>query len=251
MTLNGSAYPKFGVNTICPDFNTHDPRTVEQLQWGGGMDVFVDRLDEWLSTQQQWKSPDRIVVAHSFGGMLAQKWLLRHRGSDSGAIKGLVLIGTTAGPMYDVLRPIALRIGRYAPRVSVSFAMELWSAPWILRGGKRLVGRGPTKTVDFSEIEPATDFRIGLAGWRNTDWQAVLAYRMGMKGFDVRGDLNEISVPTIVLHGSNDTVLPSEVGRALAEGLPNAKFKIVSSAPHVLPLTHPKAITEAVTRLLL
>lgn len=250
MTLNRSAYRLLEHDTICPDFTSYDPAVFRRLSAGDGMEVYVDRLDEWLSTQEAWHSPRRIVIAHSFGGMLAQKWLIRHGCSGVADIQGLVLLGTTAGPMYDVVRPVALRLGRWRARVGVSRLIKAWSKPWVIKSFKRIVAGETTQRIDFQSIKPATDFRIGLAGWRNTDWQAMLSYRLALDGFDVRDKLGSIGVPTIVLHGSHDSLFPVAVGRSLSDSLPNSEFRIVAGAGHVLSLTHPNVLTDAVSELL-
>lgn len=250
MTLNRSAYPHLPQSTLCPDFNSYDPVAFKKLDAGGGMDVYVDLLDEWLSTQEAWDSPCRIVVAHSFGGMLAQKWLIRHDCSGPANIQGLVLSGTTAGPMYDVVRPVVFRLGKLTTRIRVSRLIKTWSRPRVVKAFKRIVAGKTTQLVDFKSIKPATDFRIGLAGWRNTDWQAMLAYRLGLEGFDVTAELGGIDVPSIVLHGSRDSLFPVEVGRALSDSLPNSQFRTVHGAGHVLSLTHPDVLTDAVSELL-
>jgi pimeloyl-ACP methyl ester carboxylesterase/DNA-binding winged helix-turn-helix (wHTH) protein len=53
-------------------------------------------------------------------------------------------------------------------------------------------------------------------------------------GVDVRYLLAAIDVPTLVLHGRNDAVIPFEEGRILASGIPNARFVSLDSANHIL-----------------
>ncbi len=248
MTLNRTVFPAFKQTTICPDFNSFDQRVYNQVEAGQGMLAFIERLDEWLRQQEAWENPNRYVVSHSFGGMLALAWLAHHRCAQR--IKGLVLISTSAGPMYETVRPQIFKMGQIRARMSISRLVNFWSKPRILKIQKQLLGGRETKSVDFRAIHRPTDFRVGLAGWKNTDWQAIRSYRLAMQGFDIRDQLSRLSVPTIVLHGTNDSVFPTSVGKSLAESLPEASLELVVGAEHVLPLTHPNVVVEAVNRLL-
>jgi DNA-binding SARP family transcriptional activator/pimeloyl-ACP methyl ester carboxylesterase len=51
---------------------------------------------------------------------------------------------------------------------------------------------------------------------------------------DVSGILGKVSVPTLVLHARDDAAVPFEQGRALAAGIPGARFVDLNSANHIL-----------------
>jgi non-heme chloroperoxidase len=49
-----------------------------------------------------------------------------------------------------------------------------------------------------------------------------------------------VTVPTLVIHGDSDAVVPIEAsGRRTAELVPGAKLVVVPDAPHGLTVTHP------------
>jgi pimeloyl-ACP methyl ester carboxylesterase len=223
------------------------------------MEVYRALLDELLVDTPSWNARRRIVIAHSFGGMLALWWLLAHggggvRGVDGGVgrIEGLVLIATTAGPMLDAVRLRLARLWGWEWRIGINGPMRLWNRPVVTRTVKRILNRGSleARKVDFKTIKHPTDLALDFAGWRNTDWRAMRSYREAMMGFDVRGRLGEITVPTIVLHGTDDALFPPELGRSLAQSLPSAEFRLIPGAGHGLPLTHGEAVVEAVAELL-
>ncbi|MEP1469773.1 MAG: alpha/beta hydrolase [Halieaceae bacterium] len=65
-----------------------------------------------------------------------------------------------------------------------------------------------------------------------------------MKETDVRGLLPEIQCPSLVIHFSGDLAVPMRMGRALADGLPNAEFLEASGVDHA-DLTHsPEAVAR-------
>lgn len=51
---------------------------------------------------------------------------------------------------------------------------------------------------------------------------------------DVRDRLDQVRAPTIVLHSTGDQRIPVEHGRAVASGIPNARFVALDSRNHVL-----------------
>ena len=56
---------------------------------------------------------------------------------------------------------------------------------------------------------------------------------------DVRRLLPEVSVPTIVFHGTHDKVIPAEEGRILTAEIPNARFVPLNMANHILLAEEP------------
>jgi peroxiredoxin len=56
---------------------------------------------------------------------------------------------------------------------------------------------------------------------------------------DFRPDMPENTVPTLVVHGDADQVVPIEAsGKKSAQMIPNARLEIIEGAPHGLNLTH-------------
>ena len=246
MSLNATLFPRFDVPTVAPDFNRSAPRPDRR------MEPYLERVDE-LAAQQAWaRAARRVIVGHSFGGMLALAWLLRHRCAGPARADGLLLVGTTAGPMFDAVRVRLVGAGAREWRVGIGPLLPLWNSAGVTRGVKRLLNGGTLAStdIDFQRLRLRGDLAVGLAGWRNTDWDARRAYRAAMEGFDVRPRLREIALPTIVLHGTRDRLFPTSAARTLAEGLPNAELRIVAGAGHVLPLTHGGTVIAAVGDLL-
>ena len=63
---------------------------------------------------------------------------------------------------------------------------------------------------------------------------------------DFRADLEKIDVPTLVIHGDSDGIVPVEVsGRRTAESVSGAELVVVEGAPHGLNLTHAQEFNAA------
>ena len=62
---------------------------------------------------------------------------------------------------------------------------------------------------------------------------------------DFRGDLQKVDVPALVIHGSNDQIVPFEsTGKLAAEMIKNATLKVYDNAPHGFALTHQDQLNE-------
>src|SRR5919112_4538990 len=98
------------------------------------------------------------------------------------------------------------------------------------------------------EPGPLTDFVVERC-WA-TD-QSVVAHRIGLlESFDVSDRLWRIDVPTLVLAGTRDVVVPPSRQRALAESIAGARFETIEGAGHVGFLTHGGEVARQVGRLL-
>ena len=62
---------------------------------------------------------------------------------------------------------------------------------------------------------------------------------------DFRGDLDKISIPTLVIHGDSDAIVPFEVsGKRTAETL-NSTLVVIKDGPHGINASHPTEFNEA------
>jgi non-heme chloroperoxidase len=62
---------------------------------------------------------------------------------------------------------------------------------------------------------------------------------------DYTDDLKRISVPTLVIHGDDDQIVPiAAAGLKSAKIVKNAQLKVYSDAPHGLPITRADQLNE-------
>jgi len=63
---------------------------------------------------------------------------------------------------------------------------------------------------------------------------------------DFRADLTKVDVPTLVIHGDSDAIVPFEAsGRRTADSVPGAKLVVVEGAPHGVNASHPEEFNRA------
>jgi 3-oxoadipate enol-lactonase len=61
--------------------------------------------------------------------------------------------------------------------------------------------------------------------------------------WDSRADLGRIAAPTLVISGAEDPATPPDHGRAIAEGIPGARFEVVEHAAHLASYQRPDVVT--------
>jgi non-heme chloroperoxidase len=101
---------------------------------------------------------------------------------------------------------------------------------------KKLVGG-----TDISDAAIHASFNIGSASSYQAFLNCVDAWLE-----DFRGDIAQIKVPTLVIHGDSDQILPIDAtGKRTAALIPGAQLHVVEGGPHGLNWTHATEVNKA------
>jgi 3-oxoadipate enol-lactonase len=96
------------------------------------------------------------------------------------------------------------------------------------------------------EPGPLADFVVERI-WE-TD-QSVMAQRLAqLETFDVSERLWKIDVPTLVLGGTKDAIVPLARQKLLAQSIPGARFELLEGAGHIGFLTHRREVARQLNR---
>ena len=164
------------------------------------------------------------VYGISLGGMVAQNLVLRH----PERVRGLVLGATHAGgrratmPDRDVLAFFSRRAG---------MAMEeaAWaSVPY--NYGPRCREEQVDRIAE--DIERRLENPFKPAAYR------AQLYAAGLH--NTYGRLPRIRVPTLVVHGQHDRVIPVENARMMAERIPGCRLQVLLESGHLYPTEEPE-----------
>lgn len=93
-----------------------------------------------------------------------------------------------------------------------------------------------------------TESQLGdaLALCHQSAQHAALACMDSFATADFRGDLKEVTVPTLVIHGEADAVVPMEgSGQRTHRAVRHSQLVTVSGAPHGLNVSHAQAFNDA------
>jgi pimeloyl-ACP methyl ester carboxylesterase len=170
---------------------------------------------------------DAHVVGASMGGMVALQHALTYDRTAS-----LTLMCTTAG-------------GEMADLVPEETMAHLESVPDGLDERERLEYLMEPATTDAWRSANG-DLIDDIVEWRrrqDASAPAREAQAMGQLGYDLRDRLGEVAVPTLVMHGTADRVVPFERGEELADGL-DCAFEVYEDAPHLFFIERAEAVNE-------
>ena len=102
----------------------------------------------------------------------------------------------------------------------------------------------PALSDEFRDEQP--DVLEQIVEWRQAEdaapdgWAAQTA---AIEAYDA-GPLYEVTVPTLVVHGTDDPVWPVEGGRALADDLPRGRFEAFDGARHLVTVERSRLVND-------
>jgi pimeloyl-ACP methyl ester carboxylesterase len=70
--------------------------------------------------------------------------------------------------------------------------------------------------------------------------------RHALEGFDLRSELQKFDIPTLVIHGEEDAIIPALEGEALAKAIKNSRFVELPGTGHLLLAEAPAKLYELV-----
>ena len=124
--------------------------------------------------------------------------------------------------------------------------------PRALRAMRSRLPRNPVKVLgDFAQlcIEPQRDAAFVRAFEKDAESCPTVGLTEGLAHLattDLRSTLDRVEIPTLLLHGSDDRVIPAAASSRLAELMPNAELQSFVGLGHALPFVAPDRIADAV-----
>jgi pimeloyl-ACP methyl ester carboxylesterase len=162
-----------------------------------------------------WESAH--VVGISMGGMVAQELALRHPerirtltlgctypGGAEGRLADPALIQELAGALLSGDRELALRTG-FAANLSAAHVAD--EANW----------------APFHAMATALPVPVPL----------IMLQMQSVMGHDTSARLGSIEAPTLVIHGTEDRMLPVRNGEVIARLIPDARLEVLDGVGHM------------------
>jgi non-heme chloroperoxidase len=219
-----------GYRVIAHDRRGHGRST--QTARGNDMDTYaadVAALAAHLDLR------DAIHVGHSTGGGEATRYVARH---GTGRVARLVLIGAVPPLMLKT----AANPGGLAREVFDGFRKQLAA------NRSSLYWEVPVPFYGFNRPGTSLSEPVRMNWWRQGMMGGALAQYECIKAFsetDFTEDLKRIVVPTLVMHGDDDQVVPIADSAMLSSKLlPNATLKVYKGYPHGMCTTHADVINR-------
>ncbi len=185
-------------------------------EWFNSVD---DLAIAYLDLLQRLDLHDVMVVGFSMGGWIAAEMAVR----DTSRLSSIVLVDAAGiqvegHPIADVF-----------PLTPDELSALSYHNPAAFR------------------IDPATITQQQIAG-RAANFKALAVYGRSVEMSDpkLRRRLGRVTVPALVVWGESDGVVDTDFGRAYAEAIPNAQFKIIPEAGHMPQFEQPQRLLDLV-----
>jgi 3-oxoadipate enol-lactonase len=176
------------------------------------------------------------LLGLSMGAMIGMEFALRH----ADRLDRLVLAGPAAAPERSAVDPI-----------SVWNWVKANDASGEVFGGQQLTWLFSSA---FLRNHQAVQETVALLASNPNPLDSAAYDRQAQAylHFDALDRLDRIKAPTLVIVGEQDLLTPPWVAREVAEGIPGARFEIVTGngSSHVMPLERPDDFNQLVTNFL-
>jgi pimeloyl-ACP methyl ester carboxylesterase len=220
-----------------------------------GATLSIDVLGEDLYAVLEATCPTGpvILVGHSMGGMTMMALAEAHPELFGDRVVGAALIGTSAGEFADVAFGLPRSGAKFLHRAAPGTFLMLARQRGLVERGRRFggdLGLVLTKRYAFASDTPESVVRFAQELIQSTPIEVIAQYFPIFREHDKAAALPVFDrVPTLVLAGGGDLLLPPEHSRALADVIPSAEFVMIPNGGHIVMLEHHEQVEAALRRL--
>lgn len=225
---------KQGYRVVAHDRRSHGRS--EQTWDGNQMDVYADDLAQLI---EHLDLTNAVLVGHSTGGGEIARYLRLHgskRVSKAVLMSAVppIMLRSESNPAGTPIEALdGIRAGLASDRAQFyrDFAIPFF-------GYNR-------KNAAISQGAQDSFWMQGMLGGIKGQYDCVAQF----SETDFHDDLAKIDVPTLVLHGGDDQIVPlAASGELTAKLVRNATLKVYPGFPHGMPVTHAEPINQDLLR---
>jgi pimeloyl-ACP methyl ester carboxylesterase len=199
-----------------------------------------DLTDDAAGVLDAYQIEHAHLIGMSLGGMIAQLTALKH----PARVATVTLIASSVfGPNNPDLPPIDEKILAYhRSGAELNWSDEAAVIDYMV-GGWRLLS-GSAHRFDEPAIRAIASGEVGRA----TNLLSMFNHALLAGGESWHGKIGEIRVPALVIHGTDDPVLPYPHGLALARTIPGAKLLTLNGTGHELHAADWNTIVDSILK---
>lgn len=202
----GELLAKKGVKVIIPDLPGFGKSNRPPWPWN---------LDEYCSFVKEFKESLNLgecyLLGHSFGGALAAKYAIK-----CGGISKLFLVGAAIIRKRTIKKKIIFLISKIFKPLS----------------------HVPLLKKAFYKFIVKSDYPLTKGFMRKTYLNIIKE--------DLTSDLGKIKIPTVIIWGDNDVILPVEQGKIINSKIKGSKLIVIKQGSHDLERKMPELLAKKI-----
>lgn len=203
----------------------------DQPWTGYDYDTFASDINDLITSLDL---QDVTLVGFSMGGGDVARYIGRY---GSSRVAGLVLLGAVT-PIFGQAEDYPQGVD-HSVFDGIKEGLRKDRAQFISDFAAPFYGTNAGQTVSEGVLTQTLNIAL-LASLKST-LDCVTAFSQT----DFRPDMAKIDVPTLVIHGSNDQIVPfATTGKVAAEMIAGAELKVYDNAPHGFAVTHQDQLNE-------
>ena len=197
-----------GRDVLLPDLPAHGQTEDPPLESIAAMGAFALDFMDALDIERA------VVGGHSMGGAIALHLALTH----PERLTGVALISTVP---YMRVNSALLQAAEHDHEKLADFFAEYAYGP----------------TADAALVDRGHEMILAGAAPHYADFAAC-------SRFDVRNQVGEVALPTLIVCGREDQMTPAKHARLMAEQIPNADLHIIDHAGHMILVEIPSIVAD-------
>ncbi|MFX1388297.1 MAG: alpha/beta fold hydrolase [Promethearchaeota archaeon] len=253
--IRGKGYPFILIRGLSSSLNSWPPYSIEQFSKSFKIIIFDNRgagktdipdgnytakmmASDTIGLMDALDIKETYLLGFSMGGCIAQEIVLNY----PNRVTKLILTSSWCGPSHGIVTPIPeenpfpkmlplLKEGRYEEMAKI-LTDSLFSESY--KKNNPIIIEKVIKNYMNNPPSPK--------GFENQS-----AY---VDNFDTYERLSDINIPTLILHGTDDKILPVENAKILAEKIPFAELILFENTGHGMNIQENKLWTQKVIEFL-
>ena len=161
-----------------------------------------------------------VLISHSFGTLIALELLLSH----PQIAESVIFLSTT----YDADKTLAAKLTKPFLKFAVAIIERL---PFFNRTGRHIDYANYSNVGDW-------DIKLNIADIHNTSLRTYLLTLQHVYQTDYNSLWQSVSIPALIVHGKNDSVIPAKHALAMAEKISGSKLILIDNANHLFVINN-------------
>lgn len=173
-----------------------------------------------------------VIIGHCLGGMVTIYFQTMFPNKS----KALILVDTSYKP----------------PFIGSNFVAQVFLNQFFKLFSKIFPNLAVYGHADFNQFlgTPDIDLKRILSDMLHTSLKSYFTLCESLSQFNAKELLDKITVPTLIVEGTNDTIFPPDIAEYLHSRIKKSELDLIEGANHILVINNPKKLEESIKNFL-